>query len=481
MALVRLAMPIPRRNNTVLRSRPSAPPRAAPTHLGGGILTGPAHINQPLGWAFMLLLLWLCFEFGRPPHTFKIPLLISSVLFLVWLTTAEKQWTPVSNGWLALLAVMALGIPLAANTFAAVMTTRDMAVLFLCVCLPLQALVNSVRKFRVWMYTFLGISLVVGVWAATHGGYGPSGAGGGQDENYVAALMGMSIALSYFSFFAEKRRIPRLMLGGSIVVFVAAIALAQNPSRGGFLGLCAVALYCLVRSPKKLAGAGVLSVAAIALVAFAGPLFWAEIKTSTDSDTGTGDFRIEVWKIGLRMWQANPLTGVGAGNFRWVLSDYQSAEQFAKYGRDLGGSVIAHSLPVELLAELGLAGVVAVAILVWATWTKLGRLRAEGPSLNSRWADADPATMRCYADALRCGMVAILVNGVFLSLMYYSHLWLLIAMGSALCFGSRSASSGQQPSQIQTARLPRRAGVMQAGGSRGRLADNGRNGGRRRR
>ncbi len=94
----------------------------------------------------------------------------------------------------------------------------------------------------------------------------------------------------------------------------------------------------------------------IALALLAGPVFWTEIKTTTDYQTGTGDVRLEIWKTGLRMWEANPLFGVGAGNFRWVIQDYQSAEQFAKFGRSLGGSIIAHSLWVEMLAEVGALG-----------------------------------------------------------------------------------------------------------------------------
>ena len=462
--------------------------RALPSAPGAVRVAGPREsasgstaVSHRLRGPFLLLLVWLVFEFGRPPATFKIPLIISVVLFLVWLSKSDKQITEVSWGWLALLGVMVLGIPLAANTFAAVMETRTMAILFLCVCLPLQALVNSAQRFRAWVYTFLGISLVVGAWATTHGGYGPSGASGGQDENYVAALMGMSIALAYFSLFAEKRRFLRLILGGSIIVFVAAIALAQNASRGGFLGLCAVALYCLARSPRKVLGLGMLSVAAVAMAVIAGPVFWAEIRTTTDVDSPTADLRIEIWKIGLRMWQANPLTGVGAGNFRWVIGNYQSAEQLEKYGRDFGGSVIAHSLPVELLAELGIAGLIVVAFLVVRTWTNLGKVR-QGSEQGSRWLDADPYAIRCYADALRGAMVAILVNGVFLSLMYYSHLWLLIAMGSALSFAYRPGPRTSQPLVKGTRSVaPQRGRAVAGAGLRTRVPDAGRNGHRRRR
>jgi hypothetical protein len=52
-------------------------------------------------------------------------------------------------------------------------------------------------------------------------------------------------------------------------------------------------------------------------------------------------------------------------------------------------------------------------------------------------------------------MLAILVNGVFLSLLYFSHLWILLALGSAIPHvyrrrlqtlgqGSESATAGKE-------------------------------------
>lgn len=396
------------------------------------MLPAPAAGRERLGIVFPLLLLWLFYEFGRPSHPLGVPLVISAVAFASWVTARDRQWQPHSVWWFALLVVMALGAPLARNTYSAFWTTKGMVVLFLAICLPLQAQVSSVLRVRLWIYSMLIVTLYVGSWAATHGGFGPSGAGGGQDENYIAAMMGMSIGLAYFSFMAEPRRWVKIALVIAMVVYLAAIAKGQNPSRGGFLGLCAVGLYCAARSPRKRMAFGILGALGVALLVIAGPAFWAEIRTTTDYESGTGDIRLEVWKAGLRMWAGNPLVGVGAGNFRWAIGDYQSAEQFAKFGRSLGGSIIAHSLPVELAAELGTLGVLATIGLTWGTWRRLGTLRdrAMRPERGGAAGEADRA-LGFYADALRAGILAILVNGVFLSLLYFSYLWLLVAVGSA--------------------------------------------------
>jgi O-antigen ligase len=325
---------------------------------------------------------------------------------------------------------MAVGIPLAANTFSAFWAVYSMATIF-CICLPMPSLVTSVRKVRVWIYTFLAVASYVGLWAIASGGYGPSGAAGGQDENYVAAMMGMAVSFAYFSIFAAKRPIVKVILALSILVFLGAVIAGNDVSRGGFLGLCAVFLYCLARSPRKWVGLVVLVALIAVMMPFVPQRYWDDIVTITDTKQGTADIRLEIWKIGIRMWGANPVFGVGAGNFRWKVGTYQSAEQKLKYDRDLGGSIIAHSLFVELLAELGTLGALVLLLLLWRTFKDLHQVVRLG-SADGR------LPLRCYADAVIGATLACLVNGAFLSLLYYSYLWLFIALGTAIVQLSRS-------------------------------------------
>jgi hypothetical protein len=117
-----------------------------------------------------------------------------------------------------------------------------------------------------------------------------------------------------------------------------------------------------------------------------------------------------------------------------VIGDYQTEEQMEKFGRSLGGSIIAHSTPVELLAELGSAGVLVVGVLFVGTWRGLGRIRVKKPRPGEPAPHPDLVRLSCYADGLRACLLAVVVSGAFLSLLYYSHLWVLLAAGSALPF-----------------------------------------------
>jgi O-antigen ligase len=401
--------------------------------------------RKGIGFFFWLLLVYLFFEYGRPPNPLGIPMLISILSLGGWLVRQDKRWSRQAYWFLAFLGVMAVGTPLAVNTFAAFWQTYGMAVVLLCICVPLPSVVTSVPKIRVWIYAFLTVALYVAGNAIFRGGLGPSGASGGQDENYVAAMMGMAISFAYFSIFAETRRVGKVLLALSIIVFCAAMVSENDVSRGGFLGLCAVTLYCLVRSRKRLVGLVGVALIALTMLVLAGPAYWDEIATIRNTDEGTADLRLEVWKIGMRMFEAHPVFGVGPGGFRWVVGQYQSPEQLEKFGRNLGGSIIAHSLFVELLAELGIAGAVVVFALLWRTWSDLRQV-LRSATLRSRAGSAisDVDRLRCYADAVIGGIVACLVNGAFLSLLYYSYLWLFIALGSAITHVYRSQIAAQR-------------------------------------
>jgi O-antigen ligase len=231
----------------------------------------------------------------------------------------------------------------------------------------------------------------------------------------------------------------KLLLVSAIVVFTGAIVVSL--SRGGFLGFCAVVLYCVARSPRKMAGFIVVAIIGLALAFFAGSEYWNEMSTITDTSEATADTRLEIWQIGLRMWGSNPVFGVGPGNFRWQSGDYQSAEQLEKFGRSLQGSIVAHSLPVELLAELGTTGAIVVVALVLGAWRELRHVRRDMP----RPTAADPGdrwVLRCYAEAVTCSILACMVTGIFLSLLYLSYLWLLIALASAIFQVFRAETGG---------------------------------------
>ena len=136
---------------------------------------------------------------------------------------------------------------------------------------------------------------------------------------------------------------------------------------------------------------------------------------------------------------------MGPGSYRWAIGDYQSLEQKAKYGRELSGTKVAHSLFVELLAEMGLTGAIVVAVLLWRTSSDLWQIaRSHTGRRGALAADGDSLRLARYADAVIGSILACLVNGVFLSLLYFSSLWILLALASAITQVSRARTAAQQ-------------------------------------
>jgi len=173
------------------------------------------------------------------------------------------------------------------------------------------------------------------------------------------------------------------------------------------------------------------------LVVVAGESYWTEMSTITDTSEGTADMRLELWKIALNEFLAYPLTGVGAGNFKWRLAEFQSPEQVEKFGRLL--SYETHSTFFQLLAELGLAGCIVFGMILFYTYRNYQQidklssryLLAAQSSLNPQ-AEDDLRWIQAYGWGLMGGFLGYLASVMFISSLYYSHTWIPGAMMIAL-------------------------------------------------
>src|SRR5882672_6492500 len=124
-----------------------------------------------LGLPFLLMLVWLFFEFVHPPkNPFKVPTLIGIASFLTWIGRRNKQWTPQVWSLIVLLFAMVVGIPTAESAGWAIHFTSDAAFLFITICIPLMSVLTSVRKIRIWSYTLVAGCVYVGIWSMLHDG-----------------------------------------------------------------------------------------------------------------------------------------------------------------------------------------------------------------------------------------------------------------------------------------------------------------------
>jgi len=361
-------------------------------------------------------------------------MLISILLFFGWIFRPKKIWNVQIFCFLLFLGVMAFDIVIANNWFDAFWTTYLMTVFLLCICIPLVHCFDTLKKIRAFILIFIGVNIYVGLWAITHSGYGPAGAAGGQDENYVAMYMAMMLPFCFFLAVMEASAMKKALFVGAGLVAVGAAVVGL--SRGGFLGMAGVMGYCIMKSPKKWMGIAVAGVVITGVLIFAGPKYWEEVETIGDTSEGTADVRIEMWKTAYRMFLDYPLTGVGPMNFIWRVGEYMTDEQSKKFGRDLTGSIITHSFYFDILSEMGMAGAILVMIVLYRTYKDLCAVEVEARTLLAKNDGSLNIVAlqqaQTYARAISASLIGFLICSAFLSTLYMVHFWILCSLAMAL-------------------------------------------------
>lgn len=191
-----------------------------------------------------------------------------------------------------------------------------------------------------------GVRLVEGTRAAWLGVF--------ENPNFLAFHLVVStpIALALrdeIPLATPRREIRRAAWLLVVATFVVAIFLTE--SRGGTLGLGAVLLLWLARglARGRLAIGVALAIAIAILMTPGGPWDRADTQATLAGQVdASAQGRIDAWRTALRITQALPMTGVGAGAF--VLGYDQHAPG------DSGPARTAHNSFLMIAAELGLPG-----------------------------------------------------------------------------------------------------------------------------
>ena len=141
----------------------------------------------------------------------------------------------------------------------------------------------------------------------------------------------------------------------------------------------------------------------------------------------TARIRMGLWQAGLQMFQDHPGLGVGLANFpaSFVTNYWQSSTQ-RSYA---AAAWVPHSIYIEALSELGLAGSLPLAALLFLFFRLNARTRKHLKELGL-------GNRQCFefrfAWGLDLAMVGYLVSGAFLTVLFYPHLWFLLGFSVAV-------------------------------------------------
>jgi len=221
---------------------------------------------------------------------------------------------------------------------------------------------------------------------------------------------------------------------------ILAVGVVNAGSRGGLL-----ALACGLAAGAVFGGRWRAKAVAILVVAAAGAgIYLTTIAPPAASNhlSGTGSTgRTDLWKVGLRVWESNPVAGAGAGNFSSVSVDYVQEVDNISFGQFIISQrpKPVHNTYLELLADLGIPGLLA--FLVIAVGSVSAALKAA--QIYERLGNAGAELMsRCVALAV----IAELTGAFFITATPLKLLWLILALPFPLLAVARAEARAPHPS-----------------------------------
>lgn len=254
------------------------------------------------------------------------------------------------------------------------------------------------------------------------------------DPNEFATLLvaGMAVATGLL-FSRERPAGVRILSGFAIALLVLSVLLSL--SRGGLVAMAAALLVGMFFTYRS-RGKAILAASAVVLAAMAffaaNPVAYERV---TDSDGGSG--RTDVWQVGWRMVQDEPLRGVGAGNFQVSSIHYLIAPGTIRYDEYIVDQpVVAHNMYLGVLAELGVVGFCLFIGIILACIGMMIRAFL----IYSRGRDHEGAIL---VAAVVMATSALMAGYFFLSQEHSKHLWLLLSFGPALLALARRDAGGE--------------------------------------
>jgi O-antigen ligase len=327
-------------------------------------------------------------------------LLLASVLLGLFLVTAEGLPVDANEAGVGLLKLV-VGLSYAAVA-AASTAAMDM---------------NHVRRtLRIWgwvaatlclasIVTVMGIPLVRASDSRVYGYF--------DDPNLYAGYLLLSIPVVLAA--DAIGRIPER----NAILAIVAIGIVLTASRSAILGLAFMLVLVLlfVRSQGRLrsikvfiALCALFAVPATGLVLSVLGQVPAVQRLSAAFTSSADDPRFQLWRLAIDLWEANPIAGIGLGQY-----PLYSTNILGVSGRT-GNGFVAHNTFLTVLAENGLLGGLAVAVGAAFLIRAVRRLRSHNSYLSG---------------ALQLGIVTIAVQMMSLNLHNVRYVWVFFG----ICMG----------------------------------------------
>jgi probable O-glycosylation ligase (exosortase A-associated) len=351
--------------------------------------------------------------------------------------SAQTRWLWIFTGSIALSVPFAFWREHAVNTFVDMLKIIGFYIMIV-------HLIDTRRRLHVFIWSYLILMLYLGVSSMFNyfSGHflfaqdidravGLTSAGGGPNELGTS----MAVTLPIFLLLARGERTWKGKLAAVAGAGICVTAMVLTGSRASLLGCLAGLIYLWWRSRRRVLGA----VIGVAMLVAGFILMPAQYKTRYETVTqshldASSHYRVLTWLTGLDMVADRPLFGVGAGCFG-------AARGMAYSGTMHRSWIEAHSLYVQVLAELGLVGTFCFFTFA-SQFLKLNRRTARAlRDAPERWPWEE-----ALVGALFTGFIVLFVSGIFGHSLFRRTWYVYAALGLVLARLSRGHST--PPSEL---------------------------------
>ncbi|MDW8298698.1 MAG: O-antigen ligase family protein [Anaerolineae bacterium] len=267
-----------------------------------------------------------------------------------------------------------------------------------------------------------------------------------DDPNFYAQILLMIFPLAAYRMLTGTTQAGRL-LGALCTVLIVGAAIFTY-SRGGFLALVVVTvLLVLDRKYNLLRVALVGAIMVAILIPILPSGYVSRVMTLSDAVASDPTMQTEAsfrgrtseMLIALQMFAENPILGVGKRNYQALYIEYSSV-----LGLDPRlESRQAHSLYLELMAEMGTLGILAfssiLAALFWSTARARRQFRALGRPDLAAWTAS-----------LQLGIVSYLTTSIFLHADYARYMWIMFALAASASVLSQAMTERRNAAQRES-------------------------------
>jgi O-antigen ligase len=230
------------------------------------------------------------------------------------------------------------------------------------------------------------------------------GAVGGMFENPNDLALNLVTFLAPTLFIIIQDRRPSRRLFASLCAVLMLGAIVCTKSRSGFLGLVAMGAvvgFYTIRARPGVVLAGLLACALAVPVMPSS--FWDRmdsIMNGEEDQTGSREARLRLFSQGLQVFVDNPLTGVGAGQFKNYNDPTVTQEKWR----------VTHDVWLQVASELGIFGLITFTFLVIRSYrATLASMRLMRRT-KKRNAEQLPEPDRVILDQNAKGMLAAMVG-----------------------------------------------------------------------